>query len=692
MYCLQGPSYSVYIDAPAGGGASIAGGAFGELSVLPSPLFTVRLMTLATREKATVSSSDFSLVSATEDGHSLTLVLFRDAVTVSVTATRGDDGVSFRAGVKNENEKLSVLSVTYPMPRLSGKAFDLFEPSTGGKVIENAGERGFSYSEIYPSHILCMPYFAVYGKENGVYLAVEDAKGAPKRMTVEAGKGESYITADFFAVGATEPRNSFSLYGASVWRFFRGDWYDATVLYRNFVHAYAEWLPEIGGNGRSDTPDEFKEIPYWVSDYIPNSPSQGKNRPMTLSAGSDVYDKDYWIDAALALKKELGVPMAYHVYNWHEIPFNIEYPHFLPAKQVFIDGAKRLRAEGIKILPYINGLSWEIYDSEMPHDMTFENTGVAGSVLDEDGNLVIEHYPQTTVGGHTSHLTPMCPSFEGWHDIMDKLTREMEETLPIDGIYYDQISAAPAHACHNPKHSHRPGGGSYWAEGYTRMMQRIRKNKPKGAFYFSECNAEPYMKGFDGYLTWLWAQNGEVPAFSAIYGGGYIQLIGRFALGVKKEDYDFFKFMTAKCLLYGQQIGWYKADVIYKPQFLAFLKKTVSLRYAYKSLWNNADMLRPPHVTTDTSPVICKSAGFWFEKEDVVVPQVLAAAWRYRNGKGTVLFLVNLSEKESEYTLIFSPEEYGIFTAALPAEFTKNGDLCEIKGRLMPTEWKVWEI
>lgn len=690
MYLLKGQSYSVNIDTCVPGGVAITGGTFGEFSILPSPLFTLRLMSLATREKTTLSSQELSLVSAEEADGALSLVLSRDGITVTVTATCTADGISFRSRVENESEDLSLLSVTYPTPHLAGEAFDLFEPSTGGKVIEDAGKKGFTYSEIYPSHIMCMPYFAVYGKENGVYIAVEDEKGAPKRMNIAAGDGSCYITADFFAVGATEPRNSFSLYGAAVWRFFRGDWYDATMLYREFVHTRAEWLPRLGENGRSDTPDSFKEIPYWVSDYIPNSPSQGKNRPMTLSAGSDLYDKDYWIDAPLALQKELGVPIAYHVYNWHEIPFNIEYPHFLPAKQVFIDGARRLREAGVKVLPYINGLSWEIYDSEMPHDVTFENTGVSGSVLDEDGNLVIEHYPQVTVGGHTSHLTPMCPTFEGWHDIMERLTREMEATLPIDGIYYDQISAAPAHACHNPKHSHRAGGGSYWVEGYTRMMERIRKAKPKDAFYFSECNAEPYMKGFDGYLTWLWAENGEVPAFSAIYGGGYIQLIGRFALGVKKEDYDFFKFMMAKCLLYGQQIGWYKADVIYKPQFLAFLKKTVQLRYAYKSLWNNADMLRPPHISTPTPPVICESAHFWFENEDVVVPQVLSAAWRRRDGKGTVVFLVNLSEEVSDYTLSFSPEEYGV--ASLPAEFTKNGDKYEIRGRLSPTEWKVWEI
>ncbi len=42
----------------------------------------------------------------------------------------------------------------------------------------------------------------------------------------------------------------------------------------------------------------------------------------------------------------------------------------------------------------------------------------------------------------------------------------------------------------------------------------------------TECNAEPFLKWFDGYLTWHWQYDGQVPAFPAIYGGA-IQMFGR---------------------------------------------------------------------------------------------------------------------------------------------------------------------
>ena len=90
--------------------------------------------------------------------------------------------------------------------------------------------------------------------------------------------------------------------------------------------------------GRPDTPPQFKEIPYWICDYIPNSEVQRDARPMTLASVSERYGEDYWVEAAIALKERLGTPVAYHVYNWHEIPFNIGYPHFLPARKTAREG------------------------------------------------------------------------------------------------------------------------------------------------------------------------------------------------------------------------------------------------------------------------------------------------------------------------------------------------------------------
>ena len=82
-----------------------------------------------------------------------------------------------------------------------------------------------------------------------------------------------------------------------------------------------------------------------------------------------------------------------------------------------------------------------------------------------------------------------------------KLTREMESVLPIDGIYYDEVAASSGNPCFNKNHNHLPGGGNYRVTGYNEMMKNINLEKPKESFYFTECNAEAFMKSFDGFLT-----------------------------------------------------------------------------------------------------------------------------------------------------------------------------------------------
>ena len=69
------------------------------------------------------------------------------------------------------------------------------------------------------------------------------------------------------------------------------------------------------------------------------------------------------------------MPIAYHVYNWHHIPFNVEYPHFLPAKPEFTENIKKLKDGGIYVMPYINAVSWDTEDIEGGHEINFKNCG-----------------------------------------------------------------------------------------------------------------------------------------------------------------------------------------------------------------------------------------------------------------------------------------------------------------------------
>ncbi len=383
---------------------------------------------------------------------------------------------------------------------------------------------------------------------------------------------------------------------------------------------------------------------------------------MNLSAGSDIYSPDYWIEAVIELKNKLDVDIAYHTYNWHHIPFNIEYPHFLPAKEGFAEGAQKLREAGIAVLPYINAVSWEKRDGEMGYEMNFENTGIHGAAMDENGDITVEHYPQTTMSGHTSELVPICPTFKPWRDFMADLTKEMNETLPIDGIYLDEIAAHCSERCCNPEHDHTLYGGDFWVEGYRKMMERLNAQKPADRYYFTECNAEPYVSSFDGLLTWMWVYGGQVPAFSAVY-GGYVQLIGRCTIGRKKDDFEFFKHSVAGCLHYGQVMGWCKADIVYSEKHITFLKPFVKLREKYCEFFQGAEMEKPPAVISDL-PDKTTGPALWFEG-DIVMPQVGASLWKNRASGKRILFVTNIADEKANAKLTVDGKTMNLTLAPL---------------------------
>lgn len=693
MLNLKGNGFEVRISATEHS-TFIEGGYFGEVSLLSAPLFSMRLKCLKDDENLHINSqSNWEKVTVLKNISSYDFCFKNpegiSRLSVFVNAKLSERGIRWSVEIVNDNAEYSCMEANYPTPKMTGEYLDYFVPLKSGVVIENATEKVSSFERIYPHWGYCMQYFAVYGRNNGIYIGIEDGKAASKRFTYETGKGKCLLKAEFFGIGASLPANSFSLWGECNWQFFEGDWYDAAMIYADFVRREAEWLPEIDENGRPDTAQRFKDVPFWICDYIPNSESQGDNKPKNISAGTEIYPPDYWYKAPIELKNKLGVNVAYHVYNWHEIPFNIEYPHFLPARQEFLEHADELRKNGVYVLPYINAISWEMNDGDAGYEVNFQNEGYKHGIVNEDGSFFVAKYPQYTKTGKESQLVPVCGSSALWHEYFEKLTREMESTLPIDGIYYDEVSANPGVPCFNKEHNHLPGGGNYRVTGYNAMMRKINAEKPKGSFYFSECNAEAFMKSFDGFLTWMWVDAGAVPAFPAVY-AGFIQMLGRCTHGTKKDDFEFFKYCTASSLTYGQQLGWSKADIVYSDRHMKFLKNCVDARVKYTKLFNGGKMLRPATVKCNL-PKLKTTAGLWFEGE-IVSEQIVTGSWMTFDGSKTVIFAVNLSEETADFELTFKASEYGILGKELPKEITVNGDSCTLKSTAERYEVKVFEI
>ena len=661
-------------------GAQIADGHFGRIAVGKAPLFTLTLREISEKRDFSITSEDgWGEVTVRERGGQVRF-FFRShesgadlAVTVNVNPS--ERGVSFETDISNMDARYSVMEASYPIPTVENDIFDLFVTSGPGRVIEDFRHKELKLDWMYPSSRYCMQYMAVFAEGDALYLGHHDREARTKYYTVQAKDKEIKLGVSYPAEGMGLPANSFSLRGGAVWEYIKGDWYDCALRYGEFVKT-ADWLPVLGEYGRPDTPDYFKEIPFWIMDFMPNIPEQGDNMPETLRYRNNT-DKDAWWREAIRLKEALDLPVGYHIYNWHKNAFNIDYPHFLPAKDDFKDGVRRVQEAGIYIAPYINASSWESRDNAPTPEESFAVSGIHEAAKDKDGNLYIEVYPQIKPDGQKTNLIGVCPSSPIWQRMISQLSEKIEDELLVDGIYYDQTAAMGARPCADPTHSHAPGNSGAWVECTRSFFRRIRAEKDENKFSFTECNAEPYMNIFDGYLTWHWGENGEVPAFAVIY-SKYITMLGRVVNGWRKKDSVYTRYTFAKSFLCGQQLGWINHDVQDNKEVFPYLYKLAHLRYEQKALFVTGTLLRPPLVESDLASHT--STPHMWGGEDLVIPTVLAGGWRAADNK-THLFVFNIADQSGSLTVTLRASEYGIKGDVIPAalssyrpEYSKESD------------------
>ena len=364
---------------------------------------------------------------------------------------------------------------------------------------------------------------------------------------------------------------------------------------------------------------------------------------------------DAWYERAIRLQKELGAPIGYHLYNWHMIPFNNDFPHFFPAQEEAYEGVRKLTENNVHVMPYINGRLWDMKD-RLDEDYLFSKVAKKWTAKSpHDGTIFTESYESKERNGETVQLATMCPSSGVWKNQISGVLDKLVNDLKVPAIYIDQIAAAPPQPCADREHNHLPGGGSWWVESYEKMLTRFQSEIGDDVAITTECNAEPFMKEMDGFLSWLWVQTNDVPAFSRVY-SGLVVFFGRNSNGKKKSDTMFFKHSQAQSLVFGQQMGWINADVVDDPARLAFLKKLVELRVAHTKFFNSGDMLRPPVVTCDKEDLLVEPALEY--KGPQVIHHVLSGGWRLWDGSDTRLFAVNLADDPTRAVLRLDAAEY----------------------------------
>jgi hypothetical protein len=564
-------------------------------------------------------------------------------LTVAATATAlpTEHAWHWALRVENKSSEWGVWRIIFPQVNLVdlGPGAEVLFPRGPGEVQRDVWSRSFQYHGQYPGGWCSMQFMAAYRtgtNPTGLYVALHDPWGSTKDLEVASDPEKRSVRLHFEhpASNMGVPGQGFELSGDAVWQLLRGDWFDAALIYKQWVRQDSRWWPKLGRAGREDTPLWMRELCAWA-----------------MTGGGP----ENCVASVEKFKQFLGVPAGFHWYNWHQIPFDNDYPHYFPAKTGFAEGVRRLQEGGVFVMPYINGRLWDSLDNGAL-DAEFSQRAFSAATKKTDGKAYLESYGSKETNGEPVRLAAMCPATDLWQQTVRDIVLKLLKEVKTSAVYIDQVAAAAPTLCLDPKHEHPLGGGHWWNEGYWKMLETIRRDMPREAMITTECNGEPFVRWFDGYLTWHWQHDGQVPAFPAIYGGA-VQMFGRAYRGGATKDLAL-RMKAGQQLVFGEQLGWLDPSLVDEKENAEFFRQAVQVRHRFRRYFYAGEMARPPRLVGNIPRVKAdwQWSGEWWVNTDAV----LTGAWRIPTEKRLLLLFVNVGDQRVTASVPFNGVAYGI--------------------------------
>ena len=305
----------------------------------------------------------------------------------------------------------------------------------------------------YPSSFATMQFAAYYSAERklGLYLAAYDTDAYIKELQILK-PSEEYLLATCFRALEQGPRNSYESSYPVVVGPFRGEWFDAANMYREWA-LQQEWVK------KEPAPEWFPKVNIYQWLY-------------TLPFGYDAKPFRVVPDVAKDTAAQMGSPSAITWIGWERVGWYSYWPDVFPPKE-----------------------GWESFDRSVAGtheagDRIFLIADVGGqssvasnweeakpwAVRQPDGSLALWPYSEATARETATISTTfatMCPATAYWQaklgEVLGTLAAHGADIVQLDGFPVNQPLL-----CMDASHGHPLGGGNWWTKGYLDAFRRAK--------------------------------------------------------------------------------------------------------------------------------------------------------------------------------------------------------------------------
>jgi hypothetical protein len=564
-------------------------------------LFTLYITNYNTEtdEEINASSNWGNVLINVTDGSSAVIKLSQpsnpnlpNTLTTTINIITNDSKSSWQMSVNGLGADCSIMDVIFPKLNIKADGNDtFFYPIYSGKLIPNPGD-GFEFIDdpddpfdnqmgTYPRGWgTTMQYFSYYNLDYGIYFGFHDPDASTKRFYVNDENNGIYLACKFPVPNKSLLDNDWEFPGAFELDLFDGDWYDAALIYKDWISIESNFWPEYSAE-REARQHKIGDIGAWLttSDFRTTPMSDMENY---LEIAADFFD----------------VPIGITLYGWNGLEMDHYYPNYFPELTGLGDLITNLQDNhNATITPYTNGRLWDTGvgggdAGDAAAATYYNNEGINSATKRSDGTVFTQPFENNI-------FAVMCPTQTDWQDVLIDVSDQVTRTdrLGANSVYLDMVAAAgPAH-CMDTNHNHTLGGGSFWRSGYETMFENIHTIIPTDNFITVEGGHEFLVNEVDGFMVQGWQTDNQVPAWQTVF-SGQTQLFGTLTGGSQYPLQEFYG-RLGKAFTFGIQTGrqfiWL---AIYQGNdntlMAANYVRTLSrMRYKLREFMSYGEMKRP---------------------------------------------------------------------------------------------------